>query len=101
MASAEEDDNKGVLLGLKRAWPTSVGWGHCRTEAEEEGGPAAGVQDGTTGAATEEEMAAGWEGSIAERRRGVLVYLGLWYQVENNKMTRVGLSQPFLFIYVW
>jgi hypothetical protein len=45
-------------------------------------------------------MAAGWEGSIAERRRGVLVYLGLWYQVENNRMTSVGLSQPFLFIYV-
>jgi hypothetical protein len=37
----------------------------------------AGEQDGTTGAAVEEEMAASWEGSIAERRRGVLVYLGL------------------------
>ena len=75
--SAEEDGSRGALLGLNRAWPTSVGCGHCRTEAEEEGGAAAGEQDGTTDAAAEEEMAAGWEGSIAERRRGVLVYLGL------------------------
>jgi hypothetical protein len=76
-ASAEKDGSRGALLGLKRAWPTSVGCGHCRTEAEEEGGAVAGEQDGTTGAAVEEEMAASWEGSIAERRRGVLVYLGL------------------------
>ena len=76
-ASAEEDDSRGALLGLKRAQPTSVGCGHCGTEAEDEGGAAAGEQGGTTGAATEEEMATGWEGSIAKRRRGVLVYLGL------------------------
>jgi len=76
-ASAEEDNNIGALLGLKRAWPTFVGCGHYKTEAKEEGGAATGEQDGTTGAAVEEEMAAGWEGSIAERRRGVLVYLGL------------------------
>jgi len=25
VASAEEDDSRGVLLGLKGAWPTSVG----------------------------------------------------------------------------
>jgi hypothetical protein len=24
-------------LGLKRAWPTSVGCGHCRTKVEEKG----------------------------------------------------------------
>jgi len=76
-ASAEEDGSRGALLGLKRAWSTSIGCGHCRTEAKEEGGAVAGEQDGTTGAAAKEEMAVGWEGSIAERRRGVLVYLGL------------------------
>ena len=59
VASAEENGSRGALLGLKRAWPTSVGCGHCRTEAKEEGGPAAGVQDGTTGAAAEKERAAG------------------------------------------
>ena len=59
VASAEGDGSKGALLGLRRAWPTSVCYGHCRTEAEEESGPAAGVQEGTTGAAAEEEMAAG------------------------------------------
>jgi len=61
-ASAEEAGSRGALLGLnwlRRAWPTSVCCGHCRTEAEEESGPAAGVQEGTTGAAAEEEMAAG------------------------------------------
>jgi hypothetical protein len=76
VASAEEGDCRGALLGLKRAWPTSVGCGHCRTEAEEEG-VAAGEEDGTTGAAAEGEMAASWEESIAERRISVLVYLGL------------------------
>ena len=62
VASAEEAGSRGALLGLnwlRRAWPTSVCCGHCRTEAEEESGPAAGVQEGTTGAAAEEEMAAG------------------------------------------
>ena len=77
MASVEKDGNRGALLGLKRAWPTSVGCGHCRTEAEEEGGVAAREGDATTGAAAEGEMVAGWEESIAERRRGVLVYLKL------------------------
>jgi hypothetical protein len=61
---------------LKRAWPTFVGCGHCRTEAEEEGGVAAAKEDGTTGAA-EGEIAVGWEESIVERRGSVLVYLGL------------------------
>jgi hypothetical protein len=77
VASAEEAGSKGALLGLKRAWPTSVGYGHCRNKAEEEGGVAAGEEDGTIGATAEGEMAAGWEESIVERRRGVLVYLGL------------------------
>ena len=74
--SAKEGCSRGALLGLKRAWPTFVGCGHCRTEAEEEGGVAAVKEDGTTGAA-EGEIAAGWEESIVERRGSVLVYLGL------------------------
>ena len=45
-------------------------------KAEEESGPAAGVQEGTNGSAAGEEIVVGWEGSIAERRRGVLDYLG-------------------------
>ena len=77
MASAEKDGNRGALLGLKRAWPTFVGSGHYGTEAEEEGGAAAREEDDTTSAAVEGEMAAGWEESTAERRRGVLVYLEL------------------------
>jgi len=77
VASAEEGGNRGALLGLKRAWPTSVGCGHYRTKAEEEGGVAAGEEDGTISAAAEGEIVAGWEESIVERRRGVLVFLGL------------------------
>jgi hypothetical protein len=50
--------SRGALLGLKRAWPTSASFGHCRTEAEEEGSAATGEEDGTTGAA-EGEIAAG------------------------------------------
>jgi len=42
-ASAEEADSRGALLGLRRAWPTSICCGHCITKAEEESGPAAGV----------------------------------------------------------
>ena len=57
MASAEKDGSRGALLGLKRAWPTFVGYGHYETEAEEEGGAAAREHDGTTDAAAEEEMA--------------------------------------------
>jgi len=37
VASAEEGGSRGALLGLKRAWPTSVGCGHCRTKVEEKG----------------------------------------------------------------
>ena len=59
MASAEEGGSRGALSGLRRAWPTSVCCGHYKAEAKEESCPAAGVQDGTTGAAAEEEMAAG------------------------------------------
>jgi len=77
VASAKKGGSRGALLGLKRAWPTSVGCGHCKTEAEEESGVAAREEDGTTGTAAEGEMAASWEESIAEGRRGVLVYLGL------------------------
>ena len=63
----DEDGSRGALSGLRRAWPTFVCCGHCRTETEEgscpaveeENCPAVGVQDGTTGAATGEEMAAG------------------------------------------
>jgi hypothetical protein len=56
VASAEEAGSRGALLGLnwlRRAWPTSVCCGHCRTEAEEESDPATGVQDGTTSAVAE------------------------------------------------
>jgi len=77
VALAKEGGSKGASLRLKKAWPTSVGCGHCRTEAEEEGGVAAGKEDGTTGAAAKGEMAVSWEESIAEGRKGVLVYLGL------------------------
>ena len=59
MASAEKDGNRGALLGLKRAWPTFVGSGHYGIEAEEEGGAAAGEEDGTIGATAEGEMATG------------------------------------------
>jgi len=77
VASAKEGGSRRALLGLKRAWPTSVGCGHFKTEAEEEGGTAAGEEDGTIGTAVKGEMAASWEESSAEGRRGVLVYLGL------------------------
>jgi hypothetical protein len=77
VALAKEGGSKGASLGLKKAWPTSVGCGHCRTEAEEEGGAATGKENGTTGAAAKGEMADSWEKSIAEGRKGVLVYLGL------------------------
>jgi len=59
VASAEEDSSRVALLGLRRAWTTSVCCGHCRTKVEEESGPAAVVQEGTIGAAAEEEMVAG------------------------------------------
>ena len=75
MALANKDGSREALSGLRRAWPTSVCCGHCRTEAEEgscpaaeegscptaeeENCPAAGVQDGTTGAVAGEEMAVG------------------------------------------
>jgi len=84
--ASEEGCNKGALLGLKRAWPPSVSYGHCRTEAEEDSGAAAGEEDDIIGAA-EGEVVGGWDKeSIAEGRRSVLVYLGLWYQFENNRM---------------
>jgi len=84
--ASEEGCNKGALLGLKRAWPPSMSCGHYRTESEEDSGAAAGEEDNIVGAA-KGEVVGGWDKeSIAEGRRGVLVYLGLWYQVENNRM---------------
>ena len=59
VASTEGAGNRGALFGLRRAWPTSVFCGVCRTKAEEESGPAVGVHEGTNGAAAGEEMAAG------------------------------------------
>jgi hypothetical protein len=54
-----------------------VSYGHCRTEAEEDSGAAAGEEDDIIGAA-EGEVVGGWDKeSIAEGRRSVLVYLGL------------------------
>ena len=37
-AIAEEGSNRGVLFGLTRAWPASVGSGHGKTEANEDTG---------------------------------------------------------------
>jgi hypothetical protein len=51
--------------------------GHYRTEAEEDSGAAAGEEDDIVGVA-KGEVVGGWdEESIAEGRRGVLVYLRL------------------------
>jgi len=56
--AAKEGCNRGVLFGLKRTWPPSVGCGHGKTKAKEEAG--------------------GWDKeSIAEGRGNVLIYLRL------------------------
>jgi len=83
----EEGCNRGVLSGLKRAWPPSVGCSHGRTEASEEAIDTVEKEVGTADA-IEREAADGWDKeSITEGRGSVLIYLGLWYQVENNRMT--------------
>jgi hypothetical protein len=72
--ASEEGWNKGVLRGLKRAWPPAVGCGYGGTEVEEESGNTAAKDKGavaeegacTTGAA-EEEVIKGC--SIAKRER--------------------------------
>jgi len=85
--AAVESCNRGVLLGMKRVWPPFVGYGHGRTEVEEEAGAAAKEEISITGA-VEGEAVSDWdEESIAEGRESFLIYLGLWYQVENNRMT--------------
>jgi len=92
--TSEEGCNKGVLWGLKRVWPPAVGYGHGRIEAEEESCAAAAkdmddeVGEGACVAGAAEEEVIG-SCSIVERERGdesALVNLGLWYQVENNRM---------------
>ena len=57
--SAEGAGKRAALLGLRRAWPTSVFCGICKMKAEEESGPAAGVQEGTNGSAAGEEIVVG------------------------------------------
>jgi hypothetical protein len=59
-AAVEEGYNRGVLFGLKRAWPPSVGCGHDRTKAEEETSAAIKEETGI-GCAVEGEAAGGWE----------------------------------------
>lgn len=54
----EKGCNKGVLLGLIRAWPPAVGCDHGRTEAEEDNGVAVGEGADIAGA-VEEKVAGG------------------------------------------
>jgi len=75
--AAKKSYNRGVLFGLKRAWPPSVGYGHGETQADEEAGAAIEEEVGTTSAA-EREAAGGWdEKSIAKGKGSVLIYLRL------------------------
>jgi adenylosuccinate synthase len=77
VTTAEKGCSRGKLVGLKRAWPSSVGCGHDKTEVLEKVGAATEEEGGTAGA-TEKEAACGWdEKSIAERRESVLICLGL------------------------
>jgi hypothetical protein len=50
-ATTEEGCNRGVLFGLTRAWPASIGNGHGKTEAEEDTGDAAEEETNIGGAA--------------------------------------------------
>ena len=50
--------SRGVLFGLKRVWPPSVGCGHDKTEALEEVKVAA-EEEADTGCAAEREAACG------------------------------------------
>jgi len=86
VTTAKEGCRRRELVGLKRAWPPSIGCGHDRTKALKEARAAVEEEAGTAGAA-EREAASSWdEKSIVERRENVLISLGLWYQVENNRM---------------
>jgi hypothetical protein len=74
---AKKGCSRRELVGLKRAWPPSIGCGHDKTKALEEAGAAAEEEAGTAGAA-EREATCGWdEKSIVERRETVLISLGL------------------------
>jgi len=69
MAVTEEGCNRGVLFGLKRAWPPSVGCGHGRIEAEKETG-ATTEEETSTGSFVERAATGGWEEeSIEEEKR--------------------------------
>jgi hypothetical protein len=75
--AAKKGYNRGILFGLKRAWPSFIGYGQGEIEAEEEEGAAIEEEVGTTSAA-EREAAGGWdEESITEGRGSILIYLGL------------------------
>jgi hypothetical protein len=80
---SKEGCNRGVLLGLKRAWPPTIGCSHGRTEVEEDSGAATG-EEACTVKVAEGELPSWDEEFIVEERGSVLVCLGLWYQVENN-----------------
>jgi len=49
-ATIEEGCNRGVLFGLIRAWPTSIGSGHDKTKAEEDIGDVAEEETNIGGA---------------------------------------------------
>jgi hypothetical protein len=77
VTAAEEGCNRGELVGLKKAWPPSIGCGHGRAEALEEARVVVEVEADIAGAA-ERKVACGWdEESIAEGRESVLICLGL------------------------
>jgi hypothetical protein len=48
--AAEKGCSRKELVGLKRACPPSIGYGHSRTKALEEAGAAAEEEAGTAGA---------------------------------------------------
>jgi hypothetical protein len=58
VAIAEEGCNRGVLFGLTRAWPASIGSCHGKTEIEEDTGDATEEETSTSGA-TEGEATVG------------------------------------------
>jgi len=77
VTAVKEGCNREELVGLKKAWPPSIGCGHERAEALEEARVVVEEEVGIAGAA-EREAACGWdEESIAEGRESVLICLGL------------------------
>jgi hypothetical protein len=77
VAAAEKGCSRRELVGLKRAWPPSIGCGHSRTKALEEARVAAEKEAGIAGA-VEREATCDWdEKSIVKRRESVLICLGL------------------------